>query len=78
MTDHQDLLDTIPDSLNTNVTGWLVYDSSNPLPAPQNITTYDPFDDYNLVPYDQEGILPDADYTANMTMQMGNLGDGAN
>jgi iron transport multicopper oxidase len=60
------------------VTGWLVYDGTKPLPAPANVTEFNPYDDFNLVPYDHEAILPNADYTASMSFQMADLGDGAN
>ena len=74
----QYLFDTIPASLNPNVTGWLVYDESKDLPAAATLDTFDPFDDFTLVPTDNEPLLPEADQTVELTMKMGNLGDGAN
>jgi len=74
----QDLFDTVPPTLNPNVTGWLVYNNSAVLPAPQNISEFDPFDDSTLVAYDQEPLFEDPTYTAVMNFQMGDLGDGAN
>lgn len=77
--DHtQDLFDTLPDSLNYNVTGWLVYDESADKPAPTDVANFDYFDDYTLVPYDGVEALPDADLTITLDLTMDNLGDGAN
>ncbi|MDI1487725.1 MAG: hypothetical protein OHK93_006997 [Ramalina farinacea] len=74
----EDLFDTIPDSLNPNVTGWLVYDSSVPNPAPALLDSFDPFDDFNLVPTDKEPLWDRVDYSFNLDVAMNNLGDGAN
>jgi iron transport multicopper oxidase len=72
------LFDTIPTTLNPNVTGWLVYDSSNPLPTPTPVNEFDPFDDFTLVPYDQMPIMPPPSDTTTISFHMGNLGDGVN
>ncbi|KAK7724129.1 hypothetical protein SLS64_000463 [Diaporthe eres] len=45
-----DLFDTLPSDLNWNVTGWLSYDSSKPLPEPALVDEFNEFDDYTLVP----------------------------
>ena len=74
----QTLFDTIPPSLNPNVTGWLVYDDTAPLPTPALVDTFDDFDDFFLVPVDNESLLPDPDYTVPLTVLMINLDDGAN
>jgi len=74
----QDLFDTIPASLNPNVTGWLVYDEGGDLPPAAFVDSFEPFDDFTLVPKDNQGILPDADQTVSLKMKMDNLGDGAN
>ena len=74
----QDLFDQIPDGLNPNVTSYLVYDSEAKLPEPALIDEFKPFDDMNLVPYDQQEILPDPDVTIRLDVVMDNLGDGAN
>jgi len=68
----------MPPSLNPNVTGWLVYNSSKPLPPPANISEFTPYDDFNLVPYDQEPLMATVDYTATLSFVMGDLGDGVN
>lgn len=75
---YQTLFDTIPPSLNPNVTGWLVYDETAPLPTPALVDTLDPFDDFFLVPTDNEPLLPEPDYTVPLTVLMINLADGAN
>lgn len=43
-----------------------------------DISEYDPFDDIDLVPYDQEPLFENPDYTVTVNFLMGNLGDGAN
>jgi iron transport multicopper oxidase len=75
---NQDLFDTVPDTLNPNVTSYLVYNPGGDLPAPDLLDEYDDFDDVTLVPYDGEHIFPDADFTTTLAIRMINLGDGAN
>lgn len=72
-----DLFDTIPDTLNPNVTGWLVYDSSKTLPTAANITEFDPFDDFTLVPTDKMEVLQDPVQSVTLDVVMDNLGNGA-
>ncbi|KAI9734192.1 MAG: hypothetical protein M1818_006601 [Claussenomyces sp. TS43310] len=72
------LFDTIPDGLNYNVTGWLVYDAVKDLPDPAFLDELDEFDDMNLVPYDKQTLLEDPDQSIELTVIMDNLGDGAN
>ena len=48
------------------------------MPAPALLDSFEPFDDFTLVPTDGEALLPEADQTVSLTMKMGNLGDGAN
>jgi iron transport multicopper oxidase len=50
--------DDIPSYLNPNVTGVLVYDATKPIPseAPP-VQSFNPIDDYTLVPYDREPII---------------------
>lgn len=73
----QDLFDKIPDGLNPNVTSFLVYDNSKPMPEPKLIDEFAPFDDMLLVPEDGEELLPDPDVTVQLDVVMDNLGDGA-
>lgn len=59
------------------MTGWLVYDKSTDLPQPAILDSFDPFDDYTLVPTDGLEIYPEPNYSFNLDVQMDNLGDGA-
>ncbi|CAO2652411.1 Nn.00g006940.m01.CDS01 [Neocucurbitaria sp. VM-36] len=74
----EDLFDAIPDGLNPNVTGWLVYDDSKDKPEPKEIDAFEPFDDFNLVPYDKEALLDKVDRSVTLDLKMDNLNDGAN
>ena len=74
----QDLFDAIPDGLNPNVTGWLVYDASNPNPDPAPMDAFDPFDDFTLSPTDKMPLLENPSHTVEISVAMKNLGDGAN
>lgn len=62
--------------VNANVTGWLVYDSSQPLLLPSQINEYDPVDDMMIVPYDQMPLLrkPEQSIRLNINMKHGNGG----
>ncbi|KAK5662846.1 hypothetical protein OQA88_6257 [Cercophora sp. LCS_1] len=74
-----DLFDKLPSDLNWNVTGWLVYDSSKPLPPPAVIyDPFEPFDDMTLVPWDNHTIYTSPDVSISLDVIMDNLGDGAN
>ncbi len=68
----------MPDDLNYNATAWLVYDSNNALPDPAILDSLNPFDDFTLVPYDKQELLPEPDQIVDLTVVMANLGDGAN
>lgn len=74
----QDLFDTVPSTLNNNVTGWLVYDNRNANLPPLQIGEYDPFDDFSLVPQDGMALYDHVDHSITLDMKMDNLGDGAN
>ena len=74
----EDLFDTVPDGLNPNVTGWLVYDEKKEMPTPKDIDSFESFDDFNLVPYDKQTVFDRVDQTVTLDMNMGNLDDGAN
>ncbi|KAJ9133544.1 Multicopper oxidase [Pleurostoma richardsiae] len=72
------LFDTLPDDLNWNVTSWLLYDESKPLPEAAFVDELDPFDDVTLLPYDNQTLLPEPDHSITLDVIMDNLGDGAN
>ncbi|KAF2084929.1 multicopper oxidase [Saccharata proteae CBS 121410] len=74
----EDLFDTVPASLNPNVTGWLVYDDSKDMPEATELDAFDPFDDFSLTPYDGLGLYENVDHQIVLDMKMDNLGDGAN
>ena len=74
----QDLFDAVPEGLNPNVTGWLVYDDTKELPAPKEVAEFEPFDDFDLVPYDKEELLDHVDRSITLDLKMDNLNDGAN
>lgn len=74
----QDLFDQVPEGLNPNVTGWLSYSDSKDYPQAAEVPEFDPFDDFLLEPVDGEELLQNPDYSFNLDVVMGNLGDGAN
>ncbi|KAK3392343.1 Cupredoxin [Sordaria brevicollis] len=72
------LFDTIPPSLNPNVTSYLLYNTTAPLPSPNLLDTFTPLDDTHLRPRDNIGILPPPDQTITLNISMSNLASGAN
>ncbi|KAI0147749.1 Cupredoxin [Xylariaceae sp. FL1272] len=72
-----DLFDTIPDTLDWNTTGWLVYNSDAELPTASFVDSFDFYDDFDLVPVDGAELFPDADYTVTLDLTMNNLANGA-
>ncbi|KAF7942721.1 uncharacterized protein EAE97_006175 [Botrytis byssoidea] len=70
------LFDVIPDDLNWNGTGWLVYDDNKALPDAAFIDEYNDFDDFNLVPYDHMALLPEPDQVISLDVVMDVLGNG--
>ncbi|XPS97992.1 hypothetical protein M3J09_007208 [Ascochyta lentis] len=74
----EELFDTIPDDLKSNVTGWLVLDSTQELPLPLEVDLFDPLDDFSLQPLDHLAALDTVDRTVTLDIKMDNLGNGAN
>jgi iron transport multicopper oxidase len=72
------MLDKVPPGLNPNVTGYLVYDSTQALPQAQSLDDFNPFDDFTLVPSDGLGIFDNVDHSMTLDVVMNNLGDGRN
>ncbi|TGO56440.1 hypothetical protein BOTNAR_0223g00150 [Botryotinia narcissicola] len=70
------LFDVIPDDLNWNGTGWLVYDDNKALPDAAFVDEYNDFDDFNLVPYDHMALLPEPDQVISLDVVMDVLGNG--
>ncbi|PNS17401.1 Iron transport multicopper oxidase [Sphaceloma murrayae] len=73
-----DLFDQLPEGLQYNVTGWLMYNDGADKPSPAVIDAFTPYDDYTLVPVDGKKTLSEADQTLTLNMSMINLNDGAN
>jgi iron transport multicopper oxidase len=55
-----------------------MYDDTKEKPAPKEIDSFEPFDDFDLVPYDREKLYDHVDYQIQLDMKMDNLDDGAN
>lgn len=73
----EDMFDVVPDGLNNNVTGYLVYNSAAPLPEPTPVDTYPMSNDFDLVPIPAMSVV-EADDSFNQTILFDNLGDGQN
>lgn len=58
------------------MTGWLVYDSSKDLPVAAEVSKFNDFDDFTLVPHDKMTLLPDPDQVITLDVVMDNLGNG--
>jgi iron transport multicopper oxidase len=74
----QDLFDHVPDTLNPNVTSFLVYDSTAKMPTAAFLDAYDTFDDFNLVPTDGLELFENPQQFIILAVAMINLGNGAN
>jgi iron transport multicopper oxidase len=70
------MFDKIPKGLNWNVTSWLVYDDTQPLPAPASVDEFNDFDDFRLIPYDKKPLLPGPDQVITLDVVMKPLGNG--
>lgn len=60
------------------MTGWLVYDEAKDLPKPTILESFNPHDDFTLVPTDREELYKNVDHSIKLDVTMGNLGNGAN
>lgn len=52
------MFDSVPSYLEPNVTGYLVYNKSAPLPNELIVGAFNTYDDFDLVPKDQQLLLP--------------------
>jgi iron transport multicopper oxidase len=68
----------IPDGLQPNVTGYLVYDANAPLPTPAILDEFVDYDDFNLVPADKGALYNDPAATYTLSIAMVNRNDGKN
>ena len=60
--------DNTPSYLQPNVTGYLIYDNSKPLPAPPTLNDFNIIDDFNLVPLDRQPLLGNPDQTITLDL----------
>ena len=60
------------------MTSWLVYDAKASFPTPKTIDSFEPFDDFTLVPYDKQKLFDKVDYSFNLDVIMNDLGNGGN
>ncbi|KAJ4358726.1 uncharacterized protein N0V89_003310 [Didymosphaeria variabile] len=74
----EELFDAIPDDLRSNVTGWLVLDSTREHPKPSDVDDFEPLDDLSIQPLDSLDLFDKVDRTVRLDIKMDNLGDGAN
>ncbi|KAH6889659.1 Cupredoxin [Thelonectria olida] len=72
------LFDVMPDDLDWNVTGWLVYNEAEALPKPALVDDFNVFNDMNLKPHDGMEILPEPTKEIELNVVMDNLRNGAN
>ncbi|KAI6249163.1 Iron transport multicopper oxidase fetC [Erysiphe necator] len=71
-----DLFDVLPEDLNYNSTGFLIYDETKPLPEAKKVDSLEYFDDFNLVPLDKMPLLSNPDQSFTLDVVMNNLGNG--
>jgi iron transport multicopper oxidase len=66
-------------TLNPNVTGYLVYNENAPLPGEVMVANFAPllFNDFHLVPYDNEQLLPAPDQVITLDFDFTEI-DGQN
>lgn len=60
------------------MTAWLVYDDAKEKAPAKEIESFDPFDDFTLVPEDKEDLYTTVDHSIQLDLKMDNLADGAN
>ncbi|GCF01007.1 ferroxidase fet3 [Zygosaccharomyces mellis] len=73
------MLDIVPKNLALNQTSYLTYDSSKPQPKQSYVNSMDDFlDDFYLVPYHKQKLLPEPDHRIELVVAMDNLISGKN
>ncbi len=72
-----EMFDKTPPGLNTNVTSYLQYSSTAPLPLPARVAEYPDSDDIDLVPLVQEAVV-EQDQTLVQNVAFEILGNGRN
>ncbi|MCJ1433270.1 hypothetical protein MMC27_002629 [Xylographa pallens] len=77
-----DMFNTLPAYLRPSVTGHLVYNATAPLPPPIPVPTTDPpfpiYNDFDLVPLDQQPLLPAPSTILTLTFSLGTVINGQN
>ncbi|MCJ1393552.1 hypothetical protein MMC18_006427 [Xylographa bjoerkii] len=69
------MFNTLPHYLEPNVTGYLVYDAHAPLPAEPVVQAFTTYNDFDLVPYDHQPLLPAPDKTITFAFDFTQIGD---
>ncbi|ONH68090.1 Iron transport multicopper oxidase FET5 [Cyberlindnera fabianii] len=72
------MLDVIPPELKLEVTNYVVYDESLPLPKPFHFSSEETFNEFNLRPLEDIELFDEPDYRITLDVIMDNLGDGVN
>ncbi|SCU90226.1 LAMI_0E01156g1_1 [Lachancea mirantina] len=72
------MLDVVPSDLELNSTSYMVYNSSAALPKQNIVQELEFLDDFYLVPYEKQEVLPEPDYTITVDVMMDNLISGVN
>lgn len=73
------MLDVVPKTLALNQTSFMTYNSNKPKPNESYVDSIDDFlDDFYLVPYHKQEILPEPDHRINLAVSMDNLISGKN
>jgi len=60
--------DVTPPYVHSNVTGYLVYDDTLPLPTPPKLNDFNVVDDFILVPLDRQPLLGNPDQTITLEL----------
>lgn len=71
-----ELFDLIPEDLQSNATAYLVYDSALELNDAPAVDSFEPMDDFDLVPADEAAVLGNPSQTLVLNVSMDNLADG--
>ena len=71
-----ELFDLMPEDLKANATAYLVYDSERELDGSPTVDSFEPMDDFDLIPADEAAVLNNPSQTIVLNVSMDNLGDG--
>jgi len=62
------MFDHVPPGANPDVYGYLIYDTTKPLPSVSPLRDYTVFDDFQLIPKDRQLALTNVDQQIMITM----------